>query len=540
MKAIYSRVFTPWWIAALSMLVIAGCGSDSNPISPTSANINQVNSVNSKVPSNVFSATLSGTEEVPSVNSAATGTGVVIVDPNTRTMKATIVTADIAGTAAQIHFAARGVAGPVVLSLTESSAGSGIWSVSATLTTDQLTQLQSGNYYFNVHSAAFPEGEIRGQITASLPQSGNPINTGSLLTSTGATGVNASTPGTSSTTGTTSIGGTNVTGTSAGSSGTGGTTAGGSSTTATNATNGSGTSSTNSANPKAASVRPVFYTNVLSGSLVVPPTSSTATGTAITVLRPRDNTLLSVIVTNGITGTGASLRQATPTAIGPVVATLNEVTPTSGIWFSRVTLTSAQITALNAGNFYYEVSSAAFPAGEIRGQVIKTSGTSTVATTGTATTGTGATTPTTTGTTGTTTPATTGATTGAGTTTPTTTGTTTGNGTTTPATTGTTTSTSTTTPTTTGTTTGTTTTTPTTTITTTDTGSATPTTTGTTSGTGTMSPITTGATIATPTTVSTSTTPTTGATTVDTTGTYTGTSTVTPITDTATQTATAK
>jgi hypothetical protein len=519
MKAFYSRVFTPWWIAALSMLVIAGCGSDSNPISPTSANINQVNSVNSKVPSNVFSATLIGSEEVPPVNSAATGTGVVIVDPNTRTMKATIVTADIAGTAAHINVAPRGVAGPIVLPLTESSAGSGIWSISATLTTDQLTQLQNGNYYFNVYSAAFPDGEIRGQITASLPQSGSTINTGSMLTSTGATGVNAITPGTTNST--TTISGTDMTGTAAGSSGTGGTTAGGNGTTATNATNGSGTSSTNSANPMATSMRPVFYTNVLSGSLVVPPTSSTATGTAITVLRPRDNTLLSVIITNGITGTGASLRQATPTAIGPVVATLNEVTPKSGIWFSRVPLSSAQITALNAGNFYYEVTSAAFPEGEIRGQVIKTSGTSTVATTGT-----GSTTGGTSATTGT---ATTGATTPTTPTTPTTTGTTTGTGTgtTTPTTTGTTTGTATTTPTTTGTTTGAGTTVPTTTVTTTGTGTTTPTTTGTTTQTSTTTPATVGS----------STLPTTGAATIDTTGTYTGTSTVTPITATPTTTA---
>ena len=178
MKSLYSRLSTPWWIAALSMLVIAGCGSDDDPVSPTAAAVNQVNSVNSTVPQNVFSATLSGSEEVPPVNTAASGTGLVVIDPTSRVMKATIVTADIAGTQAHIHAAPRGVNGPVVFPLTETGGtGSGVWTTTVTVTNEQLVQLQSGNYYFNVHTAAFPEGEIRGQITASLPQSGGTITT---------------------------------------------------------------------------------------------------------------------------------------------------------------------------------------------------------------------------------------------------------------------------------------------------------------------------------------------------------------------------
>ncbi|MCM0045683.1 MAG: CHRD domain-containing protein, partial [Burkholderiaceae bacterium] len=183
MKSLNSRLSTPWWIAALSVLVIAGCGSDDDPVSPTAAAVSQVNSVNSSVPQNVFSATLAGSEEVPPVNTAATGTGLVVIDPTTRAMKATIVTADIAGTQAHIHAAPRGVAGPVVFPLVETGgAGSGVWTTTVTLSSEQLTQLQSGNYYFNVHSTAFPEGEIRGQITASLPQSSGTITTTSTTT----------------------------------------------------------------------------------------------------------------------------------------------------------------------------------------------------------------------------------------------------------------------------------------------------------------------------------------------------------------------
>ena len=35
----------------------------------------------------------------------------------------------------------------------------------ATLTDAQAADLQAGKLYFNVHSAKFPDGEIRGQVT---------------------------------------------------------------------------------------------------------------------------------------------------------------------------------------------------------------------------------------------------------------------------------------------------------------------------------------------------------------------------------------
>ncbi len=478
MKFIHSRRFAPWWIATLSMLVIAGCGSDDNPISPNASSINQVNSVNSTVPQNVFSATLSGTQETPPVNSAGAGTGVVVVNSTSRAMRASIVTTDIAGAEAHIHVAPRGVAGPVVFPLTETSQGSGVWTTSVTLTPEQLSQLQAGNYYFNVHTAAFPEGEIRGQITASLPQSGTSVSTSTTTTSTGATGTQATTPGTTSgatggTTGTpgtttaTATGTTGTTGTSAGASGTGGDTAGGTGTgtstamtgtgagsrtpdtsttgtatttgdTGTGATTGTttgtgttgatttgsrstGTGTATTGAATSAAVRPVFYTNVLSGSLVVPPTSTNSTATAITAFRPATRTLTAVIITNGITGTGANMRQAASNAVGPVVTSLTETSPGSGIWVVRTTLSTTQASALTAGNLYYEVLSAAFPDGELRGQIVRTSGTTKTAPA--PTTGTTATTGTPTGTTGTT--PTTGTTTGTTGTTPTT-GTTTG------------------------------------------------------------------------------------------------------------------
>lgn len=114
-----------------------------------------------------FLAALRGAQEVPPTTSTALGSGAVLIDPASRQMTAAITTSGIAGTSAHIHEAPPGANGPVVIPLGEAVAGSGVWATRATLTEDQYNALKAGNMYFNVHSAALPGGEIRGQI---LPQ----------------------------------------------------------------------------------------------------------------------------------------------------------------------------------------------------------------------------------------------------------------------------------------------------------------------------------------------------------------------------------
>ena len=351
MKVFSVRTFTLWWVVLLSVLSLTGCGGDNNPISPSNAQITQLSSVNSQVPQNVFSSTLTGAQEVPSVTSIGSGTGVVSVDPATNQMRATIVTADVNGTQAHIHLGATGVVGPVVFLLTENEAGSGVWTTTATLTTDQLTQLTAGNYYFNVHTAAYPDGEIRGQILAQLPPSGSAINT------------------TSSTT-VTSAGGTDTSATASGSSSTGATVS---------------SASTNDATAYTNTNRAVFFTNVLSGSLVAPPNASTSTATGLAAYHPTNRLLTAVVVSRELAGTGANIRQAVAGATGPVVGSFIETSPGSGIWVLRTVLTATQATALNNGGMYYELLSSAFPAGELRGQIVRTEGTAVPATSATPT-----------------------------------------------------------------------------------------------------------------------------------------------------------
>ena len=106
---------------------------------------------------------LSGSEEVPAVTTSASGSGTITVGDD-MSISGSVMTTGIAGTAAHIHMAAAGQSGPVIVPLTKS--GDNGWAVpaGAKLTDPQYEAFKAGNLYVNVHSAAHPGGEIRGQL----------------------------------------------------------------------------------------------------------------------------------------------------------------------------------------------------------------------------------------------------------------------------------------------------------------------------------------------------------------------------------------
>ena len=109
-------------------------------------------------------ATLSGGDEVPANTSAATGkvTAELETDEHALTYRATYTGLSGPATAAHFHGpAAPGAnAPPTVPMAVPSSPISG----AALLTEEQANDLLAGKWYFNVHSAAHPGGEIRGQL----------------------------------------------------------------------------------------------------------------------------------------------------------------------------------------------------------------------------------------------------------------------------------------------------------------------------------------------------------------------------------------
>ena len=105
---------------------------------------------------------LSGANEVPPVTTSATGDGTITVADD-GAVSGSVTTKGIQGTAAHIHAGAAGKNGPVVVPFTKEGdtykAAAG-----AKLNPDKLKAFKAGELYFNVHSAANPNGEIRGQL----------------------------------------------------------------------------------------------------------------------------------------------------------------------------------------------------------------------------------------------------------------------------------------------------------------------------------------------------------------------------------------
>jgi hypothetical protein len=112
--------------------------------------------------SGAMKVSLSGAEEVPPVNTNATGSGSFRVAAD-GTISGSITTKGIQGTAAHIHQAAKGVNGPVIVPLTKSG---DTYSVpeGRKLSDAQMQALKSGNLYVNVHSDRYKGGEIRAQL----------------------------------------------------------------------------------------------------------------------------------------------------------------------------------------------------------------------------------------------------------------------------------------------------------------------------------------------------------------------------------------
>jgi hypothetical protein len=111
-----------------------------------------------------YQGPMSAAYEVPPKPSQAVGTVVGVYYPTTHALTWTVQYKDLTGpaTAAHIHGpAAPGANAPVVIpaTVTPSPITGG-----ATLTDAQAADLTAGLYYFNIHTAANPGGEMRGQM----------------------------------------------------------------------------------------------------------------------------------------------------------------------------------------------------------------------------------------------------------------------------------------------------------------------------------------------------------------------------------------
>jgi hypothetical protein len=113
-------------------------------------------------PNVTFKATMNGASESTPNSSTATGTATLIFNTTTKIFTITVTHTIAAPTNGHIHKGAIGVSGAPVFPF--SSFTSPISYTSVALDATQEADLNAELYYVNIHSAAFPGGEIRGQL----------------------------------------------------------------------------------------------------------------------------------------------------------------------------------------------------------------------------------------------------------------------------------------------------------------------------------------------------------------------------------------
>lgn len=106
---------------------------------------------------------MSGAFEVPMVNTQALGLASVVLSASLTKLEYKVVVNGLSGpiTAAHLHYGSSSVSGPVAFPLTITG---NVLTGSFNVDTAFIAKIDSGKVYVNIHTAANPGGEIRGQL----------------------------------------------------------------------------------------------------------------------------------------------------------------------------------------------------------------------------------------------------------------------------------------------------------------------------------------------------------------------------------------
>ncbi len=110
--------------------------------------------------------TLNADQQTSPVQSTSTGWSDLVILPDTGDATVSLETAGIEAVAAHLHRAWGGSNGPVAVGLERDPGNENRWQLPAgTVLDDELIlAILAGETYFNVHSQAYPAGELRGQV----------------------------------------------------------------------------------------------------------------------------------------------------------------------------------------------------------------------------------------------------------------------------------------------------------------------------------------------------------------------------------------
>jgi hypothetical protein len=350
-----------------------------------------------------FNVALSGDQENPATGSAATGEGQLQVNLLTGAATGNLVVSGMTPTAAHIHDGFAGTNGPVLIPFEARAGTTDTFDVPAntTMTPEQLDKLETGALYLNAHSAAFPSGEIRGQIVpdgvavvfTNLSDDEVIESVRSLGSGRAALTVNTGTNAAVAHVQLQDVDGVSAVHLDQGAAGTAGSSAlalaadsadpnhwFATGTLAQAATDALASGQLHfdvetAANPSGELRGQVLPAGVelgiarLSGFQEVPAVDSTLSGFgAITVDSNAGNATVHVVTTGSPNPTGASVKSAVGGREGAALATLTQDGSNPAHWSGTTNLTAADIEAFRRGGLYVEMPSQANADGELRGQ----------------------------------------------------------------------------------------------------------------------------------------------------------------------------
>jgi hypothetical protein len=113
-----------------------------------------------------MSANLTGAAEVPPVRSTGAGNATVTLNKATKLLTWNVAYRGLTGPVSAAHFHGPAAAGANAGVTVPMTAGASPMQGTATLNDAQIADLLSGRWYINLHTAAHPGGEIRGQVAA--------------------------------------------------------------------------------------------------------------------------------------------------------------------------------------------------------------------------------------------------------------------------------------------------------------------------------------------------------------------------------------
>lgn|SRR3990167_1773746 len=113
-----------------------------------------------------FTASLSGSQEVPANSSTGSGSGTFTLSGNSLKYFVSVSGLSSQLTAAHFHAGNPGISGPPIRTITfvalpdGTYASQGVW----VMTDDEVKLLEAQGIYVNVHTTNYPNGEVRGQL----------------------------------------------------------------------------------------------------------------------------------------------------------------------------------------------------------------------------------------------------------------------------------------------------------------------------------------------------------------------------------------